>query len=67
MVNEKPFKLDMPFKEALRCFARTDEREIDKRKKLKPKKKAGGRSPPAEVERPNSDRPSRGRQPKRSD
>lgn len=47
MVNEKPFKLDMPFKEALRRFAQTNEQEIPERKKLK-RKEAGGRSPPAE-------------------
>ena len=27
MVNEKPFKFDMPFKEALRRFAQTNETE----------------------------------------
>ena len=47
MVNEKPFKLDMPFKEALRRFVQTDEKEIAEQKKLKPKKRAGGQSPPA--------------------
>jgi hypothetical protein len=46
MVNEKPFKLDMPFKEALRRFVQSDEQEIPERKKLK--KKAGDRSPRAE-------------------
>jgi hypothetical protein len=45
MVNEKPFKLAMPFKEALRRFVQTDEQEIPERKKLK--KKAGSRSPRA--------------------
>ena len=32
MVNEKPFKLDMPFEEALRRFVQTDEKEIPERK-----------------------------------
>jgi hypothetical protein len=46
MVNEKPFKLDMPLDEALRRFVQTDEKEIAEHKKLNPKK-AGSRSPPA--------------------
>jgi hypothetical protein len=46
MVNEKPLKLDMPFEEALRRLAQTDEKELPERVKLK-RKKAGGRSPPA--------------------
>ena len=47
MVNEKPFKLDMPFKEALRRFVQTDEKELPERRKLRRKKAAGGRSQPA--------------------
>jgi hypothetical protein len=50
MVNEKPLKLDMPFEEALERFVRTDEREIPERRKLKHRKRTGGRSPPAKVE-----------------
>jgi hypothetical protein len=46
MVNEKPLKLDMPFEEALRRIAQTDEKELPARVKLK-RKKTGGRSPPA--------------------
>ena len=41
----KPFKLDMPFKEALRRFAQTDEKELPERTKLK-RRKGAGRSPP---------------------
>jgi hypothetical protein len=54
MVNEKPFKLDMPFKEALRRFAQTDDKEIPDRKKLK--KRAGSRSPRAKDGPPRRDR-----------
>jgi hypothetical protein len=50
MVNEKPFKLDMPFEEALRRFAQTDDKELPERSKLKRRKEAGGRSPPAKSE-----------------
>ena len=50
MVNEKPFKLDMPFEEALRRFAQTDEKELPERDQAEAQKKAGGRSPPAKRE-----------------
>jgi hypothetical protein len=56
MVNEKPFKLDMPFKEALRRFVQTDENEIPERKKLRRRMKAGGLEPPAPPEPRNRDR-----------
>jgi hypothetical protein len=47
MVNQKPFKLDMLFKEALRRFVQTAEKEIAERKKLRRRKEAGGFAPPA--------------------
>ena len=47
MVNEKPLKIDMPFEEALRRFAQTDEKELPERAKLKRRKKAAGGSPHA--------------------
>jgi hypothetical protein len=47
MVNEKPFKLNMPFEEALRRIALTDEKELPERVKLKRRKRAAGRSQPA--------------------
>lgn len=53
MANEKPFKLDMPFAEALRRLVQTDPRELPENVRLrKPertsrpdKKKAGRRNP----------------------
>ena len=53
MVNEKPFKLDMPFKEALRRLAQTDEKELPERIKLKPKKgrRAEARAPRVSLKR----------------
>ena len=59
MVNEKPLKIDMPFEEALRRFAQTDEKELPERVTLK-RKKAGGRSPPAERKRKEKRRQSGG-------
>jgi hypothetical protein len=56
MANEKPFKLDIPFKEALRRFVQTDEKEIPERVKLKRKKKAaGGSRPHAKSEEKNDE------------
>ena len=46
MVNEKPFKLDMPFKEALRRFVQTDEKELPERGKLKQKRRGAEARPP---------------------
>ena len=65
MANPKPFKLDMPFDEALERFAKVDDKEIPERKKLK--KKGAGRGPPLKAKEPNSERPSRKRQSGRSD
>lgn len=55
MVNEKPFKLDMPFDEALKRFAQTDEKEIPDNRKLK--KKRADRSPPEKMPPDRDDRP----------
>jgi hypothetical protein len=47
MANEKPFKLDMPFEEALRRFGQTDAKELPAGTRLREKyehrekKKAG--------------------------
>lgn len=60
MVNEKPFKLDMPFEEALERYVQADEKELPERKKLKRRKRTAGRSPPSEA-------PNRSRKPERSD
>ncbi len=51
MVNEKPFKLDMPFEEALRRFVRTDAKDLPEGARLRGKqegrdKKKAGREPP---------------------
>jgi hypothetical protein len=59
MVNEKPFKLDMPFEEALRRFAQTEEKELPERGKLK-RKRVGGEAPPTERKRKEKRRQSGG-------
>ena len=60
MVNEKPFKLDMSFEEALRRFAQTDEKELAERVKLKRRKREGKSPPYDEKKPPNSGRQSGG-------
>lgn len=62
MANEKPFKLDIPFDEALKRFTHTDEKEIPENKKLR--KKRAGRSPPKDDEKNPS---GRSRQPEGKD
>lgn len=52
MPNEKPFKLDMPFEEALRRFGQADAKELPEGSRLREKqeqrakKKAGRKQSP---------------------
>jgi hypothetical protein len=43
--HEKPFRLDMPFDEALRRYAQTDPRELTAEKKKPEKRKRKASSP----------------------